>query len=199
MAVMVSASVLAVVAMVTYGGVIAARGNRLKRFLDAFKLWESKDPVIRAGAVRDLERLMTEWDEMGRSHIANTFASMLAAERDSRGATSPEIAAVLDALRRQRRIIEKLEPLDLHGVQLEGADLRGIHLAGAKLKQAWLRDADLRGVNLRGADLQYAHLIGAKLTAADFTGADLTSASLDPEVRTSGIPGAIGVVGDAPN
>lgn len=149
----------------------------------------SADPVIRAGGVRALNRMMTYSTE-DRHRVLETLADLLRRSNDLRPGQNPnhnvpsDIAAILIALR-ERRVRDGDPALDLGGIRLPGTALHDIDLQGAHMTSADLTRADLRRTVLRDADLEHATLVNADLTGADLRGARLHRARLVGAVLTT--------------
>ncbi|MCU1640571.1 MAG: pentapeptide repeat-containing protein [Nocardia sp.] len=163
----------------------------------------SPDPVIRAGGVRALARMMA-YSAQDRDRVRATFADILrhrttSAERLEPGQEQPsDISAILTALQEAPHLPED-RALNLRSVRLPGAPwpdvelpgallarvdfagatLRGIMLVGADLDQAVLTNADLAGADLHGARLTRSRMVGAILTGSRVDGADFTGAALN--------------------
>ncbi|WP_460720412.1 pentapeptide repeat-containing protein [Nocardia heshunensis] len=155
-----------------------------ERFSAAIGHLGSEGVLVRAGAIRELERVM-HGSVRERNRVLHTYADFLRLRTaegvapDEYGCLPADVAAVLTALRtRPSMLAKREEPVDLTGIRIRGPVLTGIRLAGARLAHAELVDADLREADLRGADLQSARLIRADLRGANLTGALLGAADL---------------------
>ncbi|MFE3189402.1 pentapeptide repeat-containing protein [Nocardia sp. NPDC059240] len=155
-----------------------------ERFSAAIDHLGNGNVLVRAGAIRELDRVM-HGSIRERNRVLQTYADFLRI-RTSEGIAPDEfdclpadVAAVLTALRSRPRVMPKREdPMDLTGIRLRGPVLTGIRLRGVRLAHAELVDADLRDADLTGADLQSARLIRADLRGANLTGALLGAADL---------------------
>ncbi len=74
---------------------------------------------------------------------------------------------------------EKLERVDLRGIDLSKASMPGALLSRADLEGANLELAVLRKANLKNASLREAYLVGSDLQEANLENADLEGAKLD--------------------
>ncbi|WP_378736020.1 pentapeptide repeat-containing protein [Nocardia brasiliensis] len=181
MAILWAATIGVIAVMLAVGLRAWGQDQRVRVFSTAIGQLGSENPLVRAGAVYDLDRLLPDWDPMGRRHVLGMYTAILAhADYAGRGQQSPgpEIIAVFDSLRRHRRILEHSDRLSWPGVRLPGVDLHELYLAGVVLDSADLTDVDARDANLAGASLAGVTLIGANLTGADLSGADLTGSRL---------------------
>lgn len=139
---------------------------------------ESADPVVRAGGLRTLFRLMTD---SPRDHqlVVETLCDVLRQRAADSGIDRlpRDVVAAADALR-DRPDRPEARPVDLANVRLPGVHWPGVRLPGADLGAAHLDGADLSGAILTGTRLGDADLTGAKLTGVTAEGAGLTNAVL---------------------
>lgn len=166
--------------------------DKEKQYTDSFSAaighLGSDDPVIRAGGVRELERIMY-YTDADRVRVLETYADYLrhhsgsTSSWDTTGPLPSDVSAVLAALRR-RRVSTDEPPLELTQIRIPHADLRGATLSKARLTRSELTGANLRDAALAGADLAGATLIKADLTNTDLTGARLTGARLVGAILT---------------
>ncbi|WP_433655099.1 pentapeptide repeat-containing protein [Nocardia sp. CA-128927] len=157
-----------------------------KQYTDSFSAaighLGSTDLTVRAGGVRELDRIM-HFTPIDRIRVLDTCADFLRQHAGPRSRPDPDedlpadVAAVLSVLQRRNPSVTE-PPMNLAGVRLPRSNLRETTLTGVRLTAAELTDSDLRGATLIDADLTNADLVGADLTGANLTRARLTGARL---------------------
>jgi uncharacterized protein YjbI with pentapeptide repeats len=161
-----------------------------------FEQLGNKDSVVvRLGGIYALEGVMNNSDQYHQAVLealcafVREGAKLPPADAPPTQGLPTDIQAALTVIGRRSVVDHRIDPVDLHGVNLTrvhlpNADLRDAYLSNADLHEAFLPFANLPDADLDGANLTNAVLIDSDLGGASLKGANLTHTNLAGAILT---------------